>query len=54
MDYDVTDFAAVVLFVDYLHGVPSAALDTEALEADLFVIRAVDLNAYAPDERGGH
>ncbi|MFD0607409.1 MULTISPECIES: hypothetical protein [Streptomyces] len=27
MDYDVTDFAAVVLFVDYLHGVPSAALE---------------------------
>ncbi|WP_406108876.1 hypothetical protein OG698_39530 [Streptomyces sp. NBC_01003] len=50
----MTDFAGVVLSDDYLDSIPSAVLGTEALEADLFVIRAADLNAYAPDERCGH
>ncbi|MGW4754271.1 hypothetical protein [Streptomyces chartreusis] len=54
MDYAVTDFAGVVLSGDYLDSVPSAVLGTEALEADLFVIRDVDLDAYASDERCGH
>ncbi|MFE6157252.1 hypothetical protein [Streptomyces sp. NPDC057889] len=54
MDYAVTDFAGVVLSDDYLDSVASAVLGTEALEADLFVIRGVDLDAYASDERCGH
>jgi hypothetical protein len=54
MDYDVTDYAGVVLADNWLDDVSSVVLGTEAQEADMFVIDADMLYAYAIDERCGH
>ncbi|MFF2993316.1 hypothetical protein ACFVTC_01880 [Streptomyces sp. NPDC057950] len=54
MDYDVTQYAGVVLCDSYLNSVPSAVLGTEALEADMFCLTADDLYAYGIDETCGH
>ncbi|MET9409705.1 hypothetical protein ABZX90_28640 [Streptomyces sp. NPDC002935] len=53
-DYDVTQFAGVVLADSWLDSVSSVVLGIEAQEADMFVIDADALYTFPIDERCGH
>ncbi|MFF1764789.1 hypothetical protein [Streptomyces sp. NPDC058249] len=52
--YDVTDYAGVALADNWLDDVSSVVLGIEAQGADMFVIDADTLYAYAVDETCGH
>ncbi|MFE9684457.1 hypothetical protein [Streptomyces sp. NPDC006285] len=53
-DYDVTQFAGVVIADSWLDSVSSAVLGVEAQGADLFLIDADALYAYDVDSTCGH
>jgi hypothetical protein len=53
-NYDVTQYAGVVIAVDYLDSVDSAVLATEAFDAEMFVIDADTLYGYPIDDVCGH
>ncbi|MEY2241596.1 hypothetical protein AB8A21_01320 [Streptomyces sp. BF23-18] len=53
-DYDVNDYAGVVLADTWLDSVSSVVLGIEAQEADMFDIDADALYAYAIDTTCGH
>ncbi|RSR99571.1 hypothetical protein EF913_23140 [Streptomyces sp. WAC04189] len=53
-DYDVNDFAGVVLDATWLDSVDSTVLGVEAQSADIFVIDAETLYAFEPTKRCGH
>ncbi|MHC8421715.1 hypothetical protein ACH121_18160 [Streptomyces sp. NB004] len=53
-DYDVNDYAGVVLADTWTHSVDSVVLGVEAQEADMFCIDVETLRTYAPSRVCNH
>ncbi|WP_329078333.1 hypothetical protein [Streptomyces niveus] len=54
MQYDVNDYAGIVVDCDWLESAASIVLVTEAQNADMFVIDAATLYTFPTDEKCGH